>query len=466
MRVGAVSSSAIATDRYRLTGAYHLAEDQQAMRLLDKVASGAKPLESLCTGRRVFRGPIFTRSYAADSSHGRPYVSPAELERADFRPNRFLSTRHGNLLNELELRSGMVLVTCSGMNLGRAIWANTSMDGLCASHDLIRIEVDESKVPPGYVYAFLSSRFGKNAIRRQIYGGNIKHIEPHHVGQLAIPRLSERQERKAHESVLTAADNRARFQHLIAEATALLFDAAGLPTLSAADWRGEGPELGFEAEVGIGRTLRASNYSPRVGRFVAQLTRLPHKTLGQICEGGHLGTGARFKRVDCDPELGVRLVGQKHGFWMRPEGRWISPRHAPKDIFARDESVLVASSGTLGEQELYCRALLVTGRWLDYAYTQHFLRVVSGDPGISGAYLFAFFRSELLFRVMRAYSTGSKQQEVHLDWLSRLPVPVLDNEVRSRVEEKVRSAHVLRDEADDAEDAAVGIVEKAIEEAA
>ena len=67
---------------------------------------------------------------------------------------------------------------------------------------------------------------------------------------------------------------------------------------------------------------------------------------------------------------------------------------APSDIFARDESILIAAQGTLGENEVFCRAILVTGSWLNYVYTQHFLRVVSGNESFPGAYLFAFMRSE------------------------------------------------------------------------
>jgi hypothetical protein len=150
---------------------------------------------------------------------------------------------------------------------------------------------------------------------------------------------------------------------------------------------------------------------------------------------------------------------------MRPEGRWISAARAPKGIFATDESVLIASSGTLGEQELYCRPILVTGRWLEYAYTEHFLRVVSGDEGVSGAYLFALLRSQLAFRCLRSMSTGSKQQEIHRDLISSFPVPMLETSIRRSIEVKVREAFRMRDEADSLEDEARALVERAIEEA-
>jgi type I restriction enzyme S subunit len=208
--------------------------------------------------------------------------------------------------------------------------------------------------------------------------------------------------------------------------------------------------------------MRAANYSPKVGGLLRQVEQSGAVSLADICREGQLATGARFKRIDCAPEEGVRLVGQKQAFWMQPEGRWIAARYAPAEIFARNESVLIASSGTLGDNEVYCRPILVTGRWLNFAYSQHFLRVVSGDPRFSGAYLFAFLRSEIAFRALRSMSTGSKQQEIHIGLVRRMPIPLLDEVKRSEVEGLVREAFRSRDEADSLEAEAVTAVEKAI----
>src|SRR5690349_4359345 len=147
MRVGSVESRDVVAHGARLNGGFHLAEDQQAWRALSAIPTKRKTrIEDVCHDRGVFRGPIFTRTFCTDPTLGRPYVSPAELERAEIRSDRYLAASHGELLAELELRRGMILVTCSGMSLGRAIMVRESMEGLCASHDLIRIEADANKV--------------------------------------------------------------------------------------------------------------------------------------------------------------------------------------------------------------------------------------------------------------------------------------------------------------------------------
>ena len=110
------------------------------------------------------------------------------------------------------------------MNLGRAIWTRSDLSGLVASHDLIRICPDAGKAPPGFLYAFLACRYGHSQIRRQIYGGHIKHVEPHHIADLLVPRLGHELERRVHELVEEAAAQRAHATETLTNVAAQ-FDA-------------------------------------------------------------------------------------------------------------------------------------------------------------------------------------------------------------------------------------------------
>lgn len=155
MRTGVVSVQDIITEGRRLTGGFHVSEDQRALVSLRRVKAPKPALKTLVGGRGVFRGPIFSRMFVDDRAHGEPYVSARDIVTANVQPAAFLSRRHGRLLEDLRLREGMILVTCSGMNLGSAIWTRKELAGLVASHDLIRIEPDSDTVPPGFLFAFL-----------------------------------------------------------------------------------------------------------------------------------------------------------------------------------------------------------------------------------------------------------------------------------------------------------------------
>jgi hypothetical protein len=108
MRTGAIPSTTVLRPGLRLTGSFYLPRDLGAAEALEK-AGRAVPLRSLCVPDGIYRGPIFRRIPAKSAAYGRPYVAPAQLERVDIGVNRFLSTLHGELLDELALRSGMLL---------------------------------------------------------------------------------------------------------------------------------------------------------------------------------------------------------------------------------------------------------------------------------------------------------------------------------------------------------------------
>ncbi len=465
MKVKSIPSSWISRDGLRLDCSPYLTGALEARIRLEELAYQKERLADLCKGG--FAGLVnagrITRQWVDDPAYGAPFLTSTSILQADLSNPRFISKRAVRENPKLIIREGYTLITRAG-SIGRMSYVRSDMDGMACTEDVLRVIPDQGKVPPGYLYAFLSSKYGVPLVTSGTYGAIIQHIEPEHIAGLPVPRLGEVIERQTDQFIHLAARLRADAQALLTRATTLFLRSAGLEDQVPSLWHASGPEVGFEAYVSISHSLRACNYSPRVSRLLANLRLGKYRTLGDICAKGHLGTGARFRRIDCDPKLGVCLIGQRQGFWMRPEGRWISTAHAPEGIFAKDESVMIASSGTLGEHELYCRPIFVTGRWLRYAYTQHFLRVVSGDSNVSGAYLFAFLRSEFAFRCLRSMSTGSKQQEIHKDLISALPIPILPQDIRNEIESLVRDAFNRRDQAAVSEDTAVSLIEAAIEE--
>ncbi|AUX39744.1 uncharacterized protein SOCE26_011390 [Sorangium cellulosum] len=467
MRVGSVNARDVIAEGARLNGGFHLAEDQQAWRVLSAIPSKKKTrVEALCRDRGVFRGPIFTRTFCTDPKLGRSYVSPAELERAEIHSDRYLAASHGELLSELELRRGMVLVTCSGMSLGRAIMVRGSMNGFCASHDLIRIEANPEKIPLGYLYAFLRSRHGYVAMRRQIYGGNIKHIEPQHVAAVAVPRIGDAFERQVGKEIDESTKLLDSYERTVAEATRVLFESVGLVDISAHQWHAGGPDLGFVVDGPNVKSLRALNYNPRYTSLVELIKRGPWRALGDLCIPGGLRRGGRFKRIDALPEHGTLLVGQKQLFWLKPEGRWIARREAGSDVFVPAGTVLVPAQGTLGETELFCRAEFAWGAGLDIAYSEHVLRIIADESKLLRGCLFAFMRSETAFRLLRSLSVGTKLQDHHYAFRPALPIPFPPRSVQEEVHRLVVAAYEARHRAVALENEAIARIEHALEEVA
>lgn len=461
MRAGVIHICDVVAEGHRLTGSFHVSEDQHALASLRRVNVPKPRVADLVRGRGVFRGPIFARHFV--ESGGEPYMPPSNILNADARPAGYLSLRHGKLLENLRLHAGMILVTCSGMNLGSVIWADHRLDGVVASHDLIRIEPDPAAVPPGFLFAFLASRHGHTLIRKQIYGGHIKHIEPEHVANLQVPRLGHSIESHADELVSESSKLMAEFQSGVNRATRRLFSSVGLDDITAADWHLMGRGTAFSEERPSTDSLRALNFSPRYRRLLAKIRKGRWKALGEICLPGTLRSGGRFKRIDAEPEFSYRLVGQKEIFYIRPEGRWIARATVGNSVLVPRGTVMIAAQGTLGESELYCRAEFIYGRAEENAYSQHFVRAVADESVMLRGCLFAFLRSETAFRMLRSISIGTKLQDLHPKFRAELPVPYPDREVQEEIHRIVVDAYAARDKAVTLQDQAIALVEDAIE---
>lgn len=419
----------------------------------------AEPLENLSSD--IFHAGREGRQYVLDSQHGVPFMGSTDILAFDLTYQPLLSKKQVSRNPQFTIRKGWTLITRSGTT-GRMAFARKSMDGMACSEHVMRISPDTSKVKEGYIFAYLSSRFGIPLVVSGTYGSIIQSIEPHHVSNLPVPRLGE-VESIADHLIQQSGDLLSTSQEKLNEATALYFDAVGLSDITPTDWHSWGSDLGFTTSANV-KSLRALNFNPRFDRLCSQIKQGPYKLLGELCREGTLRRGNIFKRVDADPEHAYQLIGQKQIFWLRPEGRWISKASVREEVIVPDGTILVAAQGTLGEGELFCRAEFITGDTLNRAYSEHFLRVIADETKIEQGALFAFMRSETAFRMLRSASTGSKLQDFHYAVLPSLPIPHPDQPVRKKCHDLVMEAYQSRDEAIRLEDEARSLVERTIVE--
>ncbi|MEV5411513.1 hypothetical protein AB0K60_22080 [Thermopolyspora sp. NPDC052614] len=459
-----VRASWMAEQGYRLDPGPYISETFTARAFLARVPR-TNPLGDITLD--IFHAGRFRRHWTTDPAHGVPFLSSADIFEADLSWLPMVTQESFDGNPKLPLKPGWTLITCSGMTAGRVTYARLDMDGYACSQDVMRVVPNPDKIPAGYLYTFLASPLGLAMIKGGIYGTSVKHIEPSHIVDLPVPRVGAEVEQQIDGLIQEAMKLRSQFQAGIVAATRDLFESAGLPELLDLRWHDQPRDIDFAVTGLTPTSLRALNYIPRAQRIIEQIRSVPHRALGDICKGGRLGRGPRFKRVESNPFHGTKLIGQRQGVWARPEGRWIilDPTEY-EEVTVEDETVLIAATGTLGDTEVYCRAVFATGRWTDFAYTDHFIRVRSGDRDISNPYLFAFLRSEAAFRLMRSMSAGGKQQDIHEELRRQLPVPECTRADRERIAETVRNAFRLREEADLKEDQALALLTEAVREAA
>lgn len=456
----------LADQGFRLDSSPYLSGAYEARKLIEMLP-GTKPLQELVRAPNgIFHAGRSARHWVTDPEYGVPFFSSTDILEADssFLPLIAKSAVEDN--PRLLIERDWTLITRSG-TIGRMTYARSDMNGFACSEHVLRVVADSGRIKPGYLYAFLSSKYGIPMITNAAYGAIIQHIEPEHITDLPVPRFGGAVEEEIHGHIQAATDLRTKFQVGVTAATRDLFESAGLPELIDFQWHREPRATGFEVR-GLGPTsLRAMNYDQRARRLADIIAAVPHRTLGEICEGGELSRGNRFTRIPADPGHGFLLVGQEQVFWIRPEGRWVAAKEEEASVLRTDdETIVAASQGLLTDGSLIGRAAFVTGSWLRYIYSEHLLRVRSGTQDFQNPYLFAFMRSEVAFRMLRSLVSGTGPQDINAILRREIPVPECTPADRERIAETVRQAYRWRDEADELEDRAQELLEATVRDAA
>jgi hypothetical protein len=401
---------------------------------------------------RIFHAGREGRLWVEDLRYGVPFMGSSDILAADLSNLPLIAKKQVERNPLFKLKEHWTLITRSG-TIGRMAYVRPDMAGLACSEHVLRVAPNSELIPPGYLYAFLSSDYGVPLVISGTYGAIIQHIEPSHITDLPVPRFGEEFEYQVHQKIDEAANKLARHQELLELATARLFSLANLFNPLPSEWHLDRSDLGFIVSSDEIGSLRAWNHSLRASKITEQIEQGDFNVLADVIDLDWVRWRVMFKRIDADEENGIQVISQKPLFQLFPEGRWISRKYLlnhSSGYVVPDKTILIAKQGTLGEDELFCRCEFITGeRALNRAYTDHCMRIVVRSEEIEPGYLFAFLRSRAAFRLLRSLAEGSKQQDLHWRTVPTIPVPRLSVEHENEIAELVYRAYDNRNSAID-----------------
>ena len=459
MKTKAVPSSWLERDGRRLDCGPYMSGALEAKVLLDVLSATKVPLQDVCLGGRaglVNAGRI-KRLWVTDERHGIRFLSSTDILKADLSNLQIISKQAARTNPKLLIRSGWTLITRAG-TIGRMAYARPDMDELACSEDVLRVIPDSERIPPGYLYAYLSSKFGVAIVVGGTYGAIIQHIEPEHIANLPVPRLGKRLETAAHELIDEAAKLRdgaaasqkkalARVQELLAWRTA--------PTTNIAQ----------ATASALQRRLDAFHHTPRVVAARESLARRGAVRLGDQVESVfEPNRGPRLKVEDLT--FGVPFLSSSEVFRLDPVGAYsISKRRTPHvgKLLVSERDLLLPRSGQLGG--IIGRAVLPLPTYYGHAASEHLVRVRCNAKE-EAFFLWAVFASEpgYLATIGTAFGSSIPSLDCHL--LADMQVPWFDDAKRRELSELVGSAVDANARAIQSERKAVRMVEDAIEKGA
>lgn len=202
----------------RFDGSYHHPVADAIETALNRLIPVVTTIADQRVSKEVILPGRFKRIYV-EEGFGVPFLGGKEIGSLDPRTGKNLSLQgHGERIkDQLTIRQNQVMITCSG-TIGRINMAPKHWAGWTSSQHVIRIE---PKAPwmAGYLYAWLSTEYGRELIRRFTYGSVVDEVSDDHIGSVTVPLLDEPLMREIGQLVLDA--NEKRYQAFTLEQQAI-----------------------------------------------------------------------------------------------------------------------------------------------------------------------------------------------------------------------------------------------------
>jgi len=206
---------------YRLDAHYYNPLAQVAIKNIRQCKSDVKTIGDVT--ERVFMCNRFKRNYV-DEKYGVPFLSGKNI--IQIRPTdlKYISLSETSDLDDLKLEATWTLITRSG-TIGRTCFVWKNYENYAATEHIVRLVPNEGIIDPGYLYAFVSSPYGKQQVLKYRHGSVIDEVTDSQIKKVLIPLPSETDQKTIGDLVRTAYEKRAEAIRLEDEAQQILMDA-------------------------------------------------------------------------------------------------------------------------------------------------------------------------------------------------------------------------------------------------
>lgn len=455
-----VPSAWIEKEGKRLDCGPYLSGAIEARLLLDALPV-AKPHLSKVTSDLVNAGRI-KRTWVSTPDCGVPFLSSTDILLVDLSHLSLISNSAVRENPKLTIRNGWTLITRAG-TIGRMAFARNDMDGLACSEDVLRVIPDPKAIQPGYLYAYLSGRFGVPLVLGGTYGAIIQHIEPEHISNIPVPLAPDRIQKAAHDLVIEAAELRTKASAELGAVIREIEQTAGLPVLDRR-YDGGSPDIAVVKATALNGRMDGLFHSNYHRSALDPLLKLPGSRRTTVYElAARVFWPPMFKRIHVDDEEhGVRFFGTSALMRAEPEMSYLLAKTTPglANLIVRGTTVLVPASGQLNG--IIGHAVLPYGDVLEGAVTHDAIRIFAPDEPTAG-YLFACLSSEYGRRQLKARAFGSSIPHLDEPRIGATILPRLDDQSMLRLGVRAAGVAAARHDAVKKEREARVLVERWIE---
>lgn len=449
MKISKAKSSWFKGTDYRLDASFHLSEGRVFKKKIENY-DNFSPLNKLT--KKIFNGPRFKRYYVRSINKGVPFMGSSDMMKSDINNLKLISKKLSNNLLELKIKKDWILVSCSG-TIGNTVFTNEEFDSKMASQHIMRI-VPNKNIEPGFLYSFLSSKFGYGLLTQGTYGAVIQHIEPHHIEQLPVPNFSQKNQNLIHSLIIESGQLRFESNKYLKRAVVYLENKIG--------------KSDVDLKHQFGKVSSKSINDLHV-RLDAQYQLVWQALKNEIKEGldyskikdyaKTIFVGGRGKRMYV--KNGVPFLSSSDMMLYNPKRncKQVSKRtNGLESMMVSKNDILISRSGTVGN------TVLVGDQLDNTAISEHALRLIIDPEKISPNYVFCFLKTKYGMKSMEASSFGSVIITLNEDLIGNIDMPILSKVDQDKISELIENYITKMDKSVALENEAIDFVEKEIEQ--
>ncbi len=465
MRVASINIKFIKKGKCRFEGKHFLNTNSFLSMSLESNINKCMLLEDVAL---VFNPPVFKRQFCMKVQNSVDYFQSSDILSAAEDSNIFINKAQATSLNLL-VKKNDILVTGFG-TIGDTRLVSKYQDGSSYANNVCRIRVKDN-IPYGYVYAFMSSKYGNAQLNKNASGSVVRYIEAPGIKKTLIPKFTDKFIIEIDELIRQSASLREEATSDLKEAERLLKEESGLRVLTTDDYDYFGTRSVqrkiscFKRNIQeIGTiTINAFNHSKRVRNgILSELYNKEHVLLKDCLIENKMFSSVGVNAIEVKEGHGIMLINQSDIFNSIVKGKFVRNNKKYSSHLLKYGEILIAKIGTLGESESFCRCVFVGEDLKGQLISSAFYRLRTNDSIPSG-YLYTWLNSDYGFRLIRYTQYGTKLCYPNPELLYNFPVPIIEKEKMMEIDRLVREAHTKRHQANQKELEAISMVEQEIE---
>ena len=453
-----IPSKWLSEEGLRLSARTYQSHVREAKDTLSKLAT--EPLEELTIGGRkgIFNGPRFARQWVEKEENGKRLLSGSIIKSFEHRYSPIISNRQVESMPEMVLKKGTSLITSYG-TVGNTAFVRDDMENFIGSDNVMKVVPDPNKIEPGFLYAYLSSKFGVPIIISGQTGGTVPFLPPTRMYQMRIPRLGQSLEAEVSKRVFNAArlrsdamtildDARCKIERLIGvEANTLKKNHESSFAIGEVSLQKDGHRLDAFHYVGYVKEGRGALKDYVLLNSISEVMRPPLMKRMNVTDGGvgFIG-GSELHTLEQNPGQRISLKTPSIESYLVTEGM-----------------VLFQCVGQ--RYGIFGKPILSNRRIIGQAVTEHVMRVIPFDKRDAG-FLSLYFSTNVGRRNVLSWSAGTSIPVLQEYGAKKIRVFWPEDDTRWALSKAAEEAWEKRCLATELEEEAVKMVEDAIEAAA